>query len=106
MYCEGPPGSQPLATRTGALGEERRRARPGPRGTDDVDPLSGHDRPGCSRPGEAGPDSRGVARHALEPFEQQLERGGRAVAFVRRAVPGPQVAADVGARLIGHGRRR
>ena len=49
---------------TGALGKERRSARPGPRGTDDVDPLSGHDRPGCSRPGEAGPDSCGVARHA------------------------------------------
>ena len=48
---------------TGALGEEGRGARPGPRGTDHVDPLPGHDRPGGPRPGEAGPDRRRVARH-------------------------------------------
>ena len=48
---------------TGALGEEGRGARPGTRGTDHVDPLPGHDRPGGPSPGEAGPDRRRVARH-------------------------------------------
>ena len=58
-----PTGIAAARDATGALGEESRGARAGPRGTDHVDPLTGHDRPGSPRPGETGPDGRGVARH-------------------------------------------
>ena len=58
-----PTGIAAARDTTGALGEEGRGACPGPRGTDHVDPLPGHDRPGGPCPGEAGPDGRGVARH-------------------------------------------
>ena len=100
MYGDGPPGSQPVTIAPGVRRQERRRARAGPGGADDVDPLAGPDRPRAGRgPAPARRRSRSAA--AVTPDvgdgspSSRSSSSSRAAAALRRLFVGPVAGPDV-----------